>query len=144
MSRIEEALSIFKEDFNCAQSIFGTYASRYGLDRDIALNISTGFGGGMARSGRTCSAVTGAFMVIGLKNGMGLSKDTEAKRKTYQLINKFSKKFQENNSSLICKELLGCDINTPEGMDYFNQNELFEKKCLKCVKNAAEILEEML
>ena len=144
MSRIEEVLSSFKEDFNCCQSIFGTYATHYGLDRDKALKISTGFGGGMARSGRTCGAVTGAYMVIGLKNGMGLSKEIEAKKKTYQLISEFSNKFQEIHGSLICKELLGCDINTPEGMDYFNQNALSEKKCFHCVKNAAEILEEML
>ena len=144
MSRIELALSSFKEDFNCAQSIFGTYATHYGLDREEALKISTGFGGGMARCGKTCGAVTGAFMVIGLKNGMGISKDIEAKEKTYQIILEFSNKFQENNGSLICKELLGCDLNTPEGKDYFNQNELFEKTCLHCVKNAAEILEEML
>jgi len=144
MSRIEEALSSFKEDFSCAQSIFATYAPHYGLDRDKALKISTGFGGGMARSGRTCGAVTGTYMVIGLKNGMGIDKDTEAKEKTYQLISEFSNQFQEKNGSLICKELLGCDINTPEGMEYFNLNELLEKKCLHCVKNAAEILEEML
>ena len=144
MSRIEEALSRFKGDFSCAQSIFSTYAPHYGLDRDTALKISTGFGGGMARSGRTCGAVTGAYMVIGLKYGMGVSKDTEAKEKTYQVISEFSNQFQENNGSLICKEILSCDINTPEGMDYFNQNELLEKKCLQCVKNAAEILEGML
>jgi len=144
MSRIEETLSRFKEDFSCAQSIFGTYATHYGLDLDKALKISTGFGGGMARSGRTCGAVTGAFMVIGLKSGMGVSKDMEAKEKTYQIILEFSSQFQENNGSLICKELLGCDINTPEGKDYFNKNQLSEKKCFQYVKNAAEILEEML
>lgn len=144
MSRVEETLSKFREDFNCAQSIFGTYAPRYGLDQDKALKISTGFGGGMARSGRTCGAVTGAYMAIGLKNGMGLDKVKEAKEKTYQLISEFSKKFQERNGSMICKEILGCEINTPEGMDYFNQNELLEKKCIQCVKSAAEILEEIL
>jgi C_GCAxxG_C_C family probable redox protein len=144
MSRIEEALSKFKEDFSCAQSIFSTYAPYYGLDLDSAIKISTGFGGGMARSGRTCGAVTGAYMVLGLKYGMGLSKDTEAKEKTYQIISEFSRQFQENNGSLMCKEILGCDINTPEGLDYFNQQELLEKKCIQCVKNAAEILEELL
>ena len=142
MSRIEEALSSLKENFNCAQSIFGTYATHHGLDRDKALKISSGFGGGMALSGGTCGAVTGALMVIGLKNGMGSNKDTEATKKTYQIINEFSNQFQEKNGSMICKEILGCDINTPEGMDYFEQNELFGKKCLQCVKNAAEILEE--
>jgi len=98
----------------------------------------------MARSGRTCGAVTGAYMVIGLKNGMGVSKDLEAKERTYNLISEFSEKFQKNNGSLLCKEILGCHINTTEGMDYFDRNDLLEKKCFNCVKNAAEILEELL
>ncbi len=144
MSRIDEALSNFGNDFNCAQSIFGAFADHYGLDRDIALKISSGFGGGMGRSGRTCGAVTGGYMVIGLKNGMGTNKDLEAKDKTYQIINEFSDHFQERNGSMICKEILGCNINTTEGMDYFSQNELLEKKCYNCVKSAAEILEKIL
>lgn len=144
MSRIEEALSSFRDDFNCAQSIFGTYAPYYGLDHDVALKIATGFGGGMGRSQRTCGAVTGSYMVIGLKNGMGINKDTEAKDKTYQMVNTFSNLFQKKNGSMICKEIIGCDINTQEGMEYFSQNELLERKCFQCVRSAAEILEEIL
>jgi C_GCAxxG_C_C family probable redox protein len=144
MSRIEEALSNFGNDFNCAQSVFGVFAPHYGLDVDKALKISSGFGGGMGRSGRTCGAVTGAYMVIGLKNGMGISKDKEAKDKTYQIINEFSNHFQKKYGSMMCKEILGCDITTPEGRAYFNQNELLEKKCFQCVKSAVEILEEIL
>ena len=144
MSRIEEALSIFEKEFNCAQSIFGTFAPYYGLDRDIALKIATGFGGGMGRSGRTCGAVTGAYMVIGLKHGLGLSNDSDAKDKTYQIVNEFSYRFLKKNGSMICKEIIGCEINTPEGIEYFRQNDLLDKKCRQCVKNAAEILEELL
>ena len=144
MSRIEEALSIFEKEFNCAQSIFGTFAPYYGLDRDIALKIATGFGGGMGRSGRTCGAVTGAYMVIGLKHGLGLSNDSDAKDKTYQIVNEFSYRFLKKNGSMICKEIIGCDINTPEGIEFFRQNELLDKKCRQCVKNAAEILDELL
>ena len=144
MSRIEEALSNFGNDFNCAQSVFGAFAPHYGLDLDKALKISSGFGGGMGRSGRTCGAVTGAYMVIGLKNGMGISKDKEAKDKTYQIINEFSNHFQKKNGSMMCKEILGCDITTLEGRAFFDQNELLEKKCFQCVKSAVEILEEIL
>lgn len=144
MSRIEEALSNFRDNFNCAQSVFGAFAPHYGLDRDKAMKISSGFGGGMGRSGRTCGAVTGAYMVIGLKNGMGISKDTEAKDNTYKIITEFSNLFQEKNESMMCKEILGCDITTPEGIAYFTQNELLEKKCFECVKSAAEILDEIL
>lgn len=98
----------------------------------------------MARFGRTCGAVTGAYMVIGLKYGMGIDENVEAKEKAYQVIREFTKQFQENNGSVVCKELLGCDINTPEGKDYFDKHEFFEKKCLQYVKNSTEILEELL
>jgi len=144
MSRIEETLSYFKGNCNCTQAVLSSYSTQYGLDRDIALKIATGFGGGMSHFGRTCGAVTGAYMAIGLKYGMGINEVTEAKEKTYQVIREFSNRFEEINGSVLCKELLGCDINTPEGIEYFTQNELFEKKCIQYVKNAVEILEELL
>jgi C_GCAxxG_C_C family probable redox protein len=144
MSRVEKAVSSFKGDFNCAQSILSTYGIQYGLNRDTALKLATGFGGGMARFGRTCGAVSAAFMVIGLKYGMGIKGKTKLKENTYQLIREFSNQFQGIHGSLICKELLDCDINTPEGRNYYSQNELFEKKCLQYVKNSAEILENLL
>ncbi|GAH35520.1 unnamed protein product [marine sediment metagenome] len=104
MSRIEKAISSFKGDFNCAQSILSTYGIQYGLNRDTALKLATGFGGGMARFGRTCGAVSAAFMVIGLKYGMGINGDTEVKEKTYQLIREFSDQFQGINGTVIWHE----------------------------------------
>lgn len=144
MSRIEKAVSSFKGDFNCAQSILSTYAIQYGLNRDTALKLATGFGGGMARLGRTCGAVSAGFMVIGLKYGMGIKEDIDVKEKTYQLIREFSDQFQGIYGSSTCKELLGCDINTLDGKNYYSQNEFFDRKCLKYVKTAAEILEKIL
>jgi len=144
MSRIKNAISYFEGNCNCAQSVLSSYSTQYGLDREKALKIATGFGGGMGRFGRTCGAVTGAYMVIGLKYGMGIEEDVEAKEKTYQVIREFSKRFQELHGSELCKELLGCDINTSEGKEYYDQNEFFEKKCLQYVKNATEILEVLL
>ncbi|MFX0043756.1 MAG: C-GCAxxG-C-C family protein [Candidatus Hodarchaeota archaeon] len=144
MSGIEKAISSFRGDFNCAQSILSSYATQYGLDKDKALRIATGFGGGMGRLQNTCGAVSGAFMVIGLRYGMGINDDTEAREKTYQVIREFSNQFQEIFGSIVCKELLDCDINTPEGKDCYDRNDFFEKKCLQYVKKAAEILEELL
>ena len=144
MSRIEKAVSSFRGDFNCAQSILSSYATQYGLDRDIALRLAAGFGGGMGRLQNTCGAVSGAFMVIGLRYGMGKNGDTEAREKIYQVIREFSNRFQEIHGSIICKELLGCDINTPEGKNYYDQNDFFEKKCFQYVKDSAMILEDLL
>ncbi|MFX1568253.1 MAG: C-GCAxxG-C-C family protein [Promethearchaeota archaeon] len=144
MSRIEEAISYFKGNFNCTQAVLNTYSNIYGQDSDKALKIATGFGGGMGGLGRTCGAVTGAYMVIGLKYGMGVNEDVEAKGKTAQIIRDFTQKFEEINKSVLCKELLDCDINILENKGYFNQNELLENRCLKFVKDAIEILEVLL
>ena len=144
MSKVEKAISSFRGDFNCAQSILSSYATEFELDKDTALRIATGFGGGMGRMQNTCGAVSGAFMVIGLKFGMGESGDTEAREKTYQVIREFTNRFQEIHGSIVCKELLGCDINTPEGKDYYDRNDFFEKKCFQYVKDSAMILENML
>ena len=51
----------------------------------------------MARFDRTCGAVTGPYMVIVLKYGMGIDENVEAKEKTYQVIREFTEGFQENN-----------------------------------------------
>jgi C_GCAxxG_C_C family probable redox protein len=144
MSKLEDAIKAFNGDFNCAQSIFGSYCIKYGLDKDTALKIATGFGGGMGRSQRTCGAVTGSYMILGLKYGMGEKINMDARDKTYQYINEFSNRFKKEFGSLICKELLGCDINTDEGKEYYDQNNFFENKCFQYVKKAAKILDELL
>ena len=94
----------------------------------------------MARMGETCGAVTGAFMVLGLKYAVG----KESKEKLYGLVNEFAKKFKSRNGSTLCKELLGCSIGTPEGMKAVKEKRLIDTLCSKLVKDAAEILEEML
>ncbi len=144
MSGIEKAISSFRGDFNCAQSILSSYANNYGLDIDTALRIASGFGGGMGRMQNTCGAVSGAFMVIGLEYGRGENDDIDKREKTYQVIREFSNRFQKIHGSIICNELLDCDINTPEGKDYYDRNDFFEKKCFQYVKDSAKILEDLL
>lgn len=54
--------------FNCAQTAFSLFAEDLGLNETTALKISSCFGGGM-NCAETCGAVTGSYMVIGLKHG---------------------------------------------------------------------------
>ncbi|MFW9990095.1 MAG: C-GCAxxG-C-C family protein [Candidatus Odinarchaeota archaeon] len=144
MSRLEKAISNFEDNCNCAQSVLSSFSTDFGLNKETALRIATGFGGGMARFGRTCGAVSGAYMVIGLRYGMGSNEEVEMKEKTYEVIQEFSKRFQKLHGSELCKELIGCDLSTSEGREYFSQNELSKKKCFHYIKNAVEILEELL
>lgn len=142
--RIEQAVSCFNEGLSCSQAVLASYASDFGLERNMALKVAAGFGGGMGRMAQTCGAVTGACMVIGLKYGATSAQDRLAKEKTYQLVRLFNERFTARNPSVICKELLGCDISTPAGLDAAKERDLFSTLCPKLVRDAAEILEELL
>ena len=142
-AKSEEAVERFKKGFNCSQAVVGTFSEQFGLDCDKAVKVATGFGGGM-RMGGTCGAVTGAFMVLGLKYGNSTAKDKEGKAKTYKQIEEYTSRFKSRSSSVACMELLGCDISTPEGMKEAQDKGLFSSICPRMVQDAAEILEEML
>jgi len=142
-AKSEQAVERFKKGFNCSQAVLGSFSEQFGLDCDKASKVATGFGGGM-RMGGTCGAVTGAFMVLGLKYGNSTAKDKDGKAKTYKNIEEYTSRFKSRNGSVACRELLGCDISTPKGMKEAQSKGLFSSTCPRMVQDAAEILEEML
>jgi C_GCAxxG_C_C family probable redox protein len=99
----------------------------------------------MGRLGEVCGAVTGAFMVIGLKHGKSRLEDdnNETREKAYALVHEFADRFRACNGSILCRELLGCDISTPEGRAQAREKGLFNDLCPKLVGDAVEILEQM-
>lgn len=143
MSKVENAVSCFREGFLCSQALLSVFGPDLGLDRETALKVSAAFGGGMARLGETCGAVSGAVMVIGLKYGHFEARDEQAKEKTYRLAREFVAGFEAVHGSTVCRELLGCDISTPEGLRSAREQKLFSTVCPKYVQTAAEIIERM-
>ena len=144
MSKVKEAVICFTEGFNCSQAVFSTFAPEIGLDKESALKISSSFGGGMARMGETCGAVTGALMVIGLKSGNTNASDKQAKERTYGVVRDFVSRFEQLNGSIKCKDLLCCDISTTEGAKIANEKQLFTTLCPKFVEDAVLIIEQIL
>ena len=144
MGKADRAVSSFKEGFNCSQSVLSTYSKLFGLNHEVALKIAQAFGGGMARMGQTCGAVTGAFMVIGLKHGKVKAEDEEAKEKTYEIVREFVKRFKSLHGSIMCKDLLGYDLDIPEELEEVEEKQICETRCPEFVQNAVEILGKLL
>ena len=144
MNRKERVKAMFKEGFSCSQAVLAAFSDEYGLPRETALRISQGFGGGMARMAETCGALTGAFMVIGLKHGRTRAEDEAAKEKTYALCQELVRRFRARHGALRCRELLGCDIGTPEGAKIGRDEKLHDDLCPLLIVSAAEILEDLL
>jgi C_GCAxxG_C_C family probable redox protein len=98
----------------------------------------------MARTGETCGSVTGALMVIGLSHAKTRKDDDDSRERTYALAQEFMDAFRDRNGSILCRELLGVDVSTPEGIAAVRERDLFRTACPKFVKDAGEILEEIL
>ncbi len=144
MTRPERAVSLFRQGFSCSQAVAAAFAPDLGLDRDTALRLSQPFGGGIARRADWCGAVTGAFLVLGLKHGRDRAEDEAARDRTYALVDEFIARFTARHGRLKCRDLLGCDIGTPEGRKTADTLKLHETKCEEFVGDAAAILEEIL
>jgi C_GCAxxG_C_C family probable redox protein len=126
---------------NCAQSVLLSFANELNLDEMTAKKITLGFGGGMAMA-ETCGAVTGAYMVLGLKAQTGAKTMQEMKTETKVAVRKFNELFIAKHGSLKCKKLLGVDISTPEGSATASNQNLYDTVCTELVASAADILEE--
>lgn len=143
MNKPEIAAECFNNGFNCSQAVFSAYTEEFGIEKEQALKIACAFGGGMARMGNTCGAVTGAMMAIGLKYGKSKAEDDAARDKTYSTVKDFVNEFKLRNSSIVCRELLGFDLNNPEEMAAFKEKNPGVNPCPKFVKDAVEILDKI-
>jgi C_GCAxxG_C_C family probable redox protein len=140
-SRVNEAVACFNEGFNCSQAILATYCEAFGMDKITALKVACGLGAGMGRLQETCGAVSGAYLLIGLKYGKYSKDDELAKEKTYALVREFAKLFEERNKTTNCREILGIDLISGDKQIAV---ERVKTLCPKMVQDAAEIIEELL
>ncbi len=143
MTKGEEAAACFGAGFNCAQAVLAAFADDFDLDRETALRLAGAFGGGIARSGQTCGAVTGGLMALGLAYGQSTAGDAGARNRCYAGAQQLRARFQAAHGSLLCRELLGYDLSTPEGQAVHAQGTS-RALCACFVQNAAETVERLL
>lgn len=144
--RIEKAVSLFQEGYNCSQSVVAAFADKYGFTREQALRMSASFGGGIGRMRETCGAACGMFLLAGLETGAIDGADREGKAANYALVQELAEEFKRRNGALKCAELLGLPqqepvVSTPEA-----RTALYYAKrpCAKMVEEAARIWCEYL
>ncbi|MDO4618589.1 MAG: C-GCAxxG-C-C family protein [Clostridia bacterium] len=146
MTKREKAMEYFKSGYNCSQSVVAAFCEDFGLDTKTALMVSEGFGGGMGRMRSVCGAVTGMFMLAGLKMSEGTAGDLDTRMKIYETVRLMSNEFEQRLGSTVCADLLAGNIPSdksarPEG----RTDEYYKKRpCPEIVGIAAEIAEKYL
>lgn len=143
--RVERAVSLFKNGYNCSQSVVVAYADYFGLDETLAARVSASFGGGMGRLREVCGAVSGSFMLAGLKYASADSSDKAAKTENYTVVQELAEKFRQHNGSIICRELLGLAQKKDDPVPSDRTPEYYKRRpCSEYVAIAARVIGEKL
>lgn len=146
MTKAEKAVELFKSGYNCSQAVVGAFCEDFGIDFDTAMKMSEAFGGGMGRMRLTCGAVSGMFMLVGMKYSKAQGGDLETRKLVYKTVQEMAEEFKNKNGSITCAELLGNTIPKDNGSNPTPRTEEFYKKrpCIGCVADCAEIAEKYL
>jgi len=131
------ASRLFKKGFNCAQAVFCSLVDEDLISHELALKLTSPFGGGIARQGGVCGALSGALMFLGLHLG---NVEPAGKENTYSLAGKFIDEFKGTHGSILCNELLGVDISTQEGITKARESQIFDKICPLLVMQTTEAI----
>ena len=146
MNQIPE-LDEVQENFNmgiiCAQQVLAHFAERLDLPVATALRVASAFGSGMGRA-EVCGCVSGALMVLGLMHGPEGPCARPQKQAFYDRRDAFTEAFAKAHGGLLCREVLGHDLTTPEGMAAVRKDNLFITTCAPLVCATCALLEEYL
>lgn len=107
------------------------YCDLVGLDEQTAYKMAEGFGLGMGVMDM-CGALSGAFMLAGVKGSAGIEAPGTTKAQTYQQTREMANAFKEKNGTYLCCELKGvADGNV-------------RRSCPGCIEDACALVEKML
>ncbi len=111
-----QAVNLYGQGFNCAQSVLCVFANKYDMNVDKAYRIGSQYGD-LKKSANMCDALTGAVMVIGLKYGQYVSSDKEGKVNCYKKTVDFINCYKKIYGTAGCKNNLNCGKKIKETVE---------------------------
>lgn len=146
--RVERAVDLFMQGYGCCQSVVAAFSDLYGMDQEMALRVSAGFGGGVGRLRMMCGAVSGIVILVGLDCGQTEGSNREGKSDCYKVVQDLLARSKAENGSLICAEILGLKgydkaassyVASPRTAEYYKT-----RPCAAKVESAARIFADYL
>lgn len=142
MNKAERVVSLHQSGvMHCAQAMLYVYGPELGMDENMALKVAAGFGGGIGKMAGVCGSITGAIMVLGLGYN---HQDSGSRDRINGLVQRFIREFTARHGSILCRDLLGNDISTTEGLRNIRDQKITSIICPRVGRDAAEILETLL
>ena len=144
-TRADRAEALFRQGYNCSQSVFAAFADVVGMSVEEAAQLASPFGAGFGKLREVCGAVSGMTMLAGKLKGYSDPKAREEKVELYKLIQKMCAEFEGKEGSIICRELLGLEKGEDLGEPAVRTEEYYRSRpCVGACRTAAEIAEKYL
>ncbi|MDO9390919.1 MAG: C-GCAxxG-C-C family protein [bacterium] len=141
----DQAKHYFNNGYNCAESVLLSVCGQMGYDpKEYGICIprmATGFGGGIARNGGLCGALSGGLMALGLALGRDVAQ--ESRDPCYPAADQFYNEFVERFGHSTCRELTGLDMkNEPDRKRYMDV--IHQERCNPMVAWSAGRVMELI
>lgn len=146
MTRADRAEELFKQGYNCSQSVLLAFSDIIGDSEENLAHLSFLLGGGVSRLREVCGAVSGMGMAAGMIFPAPTPCMGKQKAASYKMMQSLAFEFKKQNGSYICRDLLGltepgAQSPTPET----RTDEYYKKRpCIALIRSAAEILEKYI
>ncbi len=115
----DHAVALFEGNFNCAESTVTALLTAARRDPAEAQRLATAFGGGLARRGTVCGALTGAAMALSSLLGRTDAADTDGKERAYAVVAELLRRVETSTGAIECRTLTGLDFNDPTSHEAF-------------------------
>ncbi|MGO9120674.1 MAG: C-GCAxxG-C-C family protein [Desulfomonilaceae bacterium] len=142
MNNVEKTVDLFSTGLNCSQAILTVFGESLGLDAEMAAKLGRPLGGGMGHLAKTCGAVTAAVLILGMAKDH--QDEGKARKASHSFVQDLFRHFTDAHGTTECKELLGADMSTEEGLKKVQEEKLVRKVCPAFVRDTAIILEGLL
>jgi len=134
---MERARSLFlREDntYGCAEVALVALQEHWSLPDAMDSSAAMALNGGVAYSGGTCGAITGAAMALGRLAEQRCGDHREAKRVARTIVQGLMKGFAETQGSTDCRDLTGYDMSTDHAA--FIASGIWRDVCMRQIEYA--------
>jgi len=143
--RADEAERLFRQGYNCSQSVFAAFADIVGMTIGQAAKLASPFGAGFGKMREVCGAVSGMTLLAGYLLGYTEPTDQAGKKALYDKIQTMCRAFEETEGSLICRELLGLKEGEDLSEPAVRTEEYYRSRpCVRVCRRAAQIAEQFI
>ena len=143
MDRIERTADFHANGgMTCSQAILTAFGPIVGLDAKAAKTLGRPLCGINIGKHGVCGYISGAAVLLGMSRDQ--SDESQARATTTKAVDSLCQQFKARHGSLRCKDLVGADMRTPEGIKTVKENNLIAKHCYAYGRDVATLLEELL